>query len=213
MNKFISRLFTVITVFCLLCPLSGCFSKPESVAETPGGEQATNPENSPGFSADWEDLQFILDGKSFALPFKLDELLALGWQIADKYDFTTMDGRTKTFGNIDLVNPKYETKIDVGLINLDKDEKSLADCTVIDIFFHAGYQGKKSHPEVTVFGGLTLGDSLEKIQSVFGSQCSVISASYVTVEGDGTRIAFPLYEEEATINDIELYLSYLNLPD
>lgn len=127
-------------------------------------------------SGDWTDMEFILDGKTYQLPFAYEELEAEGWTF-DLADYGYPDGYPmepgdKVSATIDLTNPAYDEDltIRVGFQNFTDNTLDMKECAVwsLELDTCYGYNQVDSYPGMTIGNGLTIGSSRSEVEAVCG---------------------------------------------
>lgn len=150
------------------------------------------PTSSGTISDDWADLEFILDGKKYVLPFEYKELTEDGWYLDESdYDFSEgkeIDGGMKVLATIHLNNPKYATdsfgefELVIGFINYSKEPKEYKDCDIYSIEFKNmyGYSEIENYGDVKIAGGIGFGSTEEEVLAAFGEPESEYNAEKYT---------------------------------
>ena len=148
----------------------------------------SKPTSSGTISDDWTDLEFILDGKKYVLPFEYKELTEDGWYLDEsEYDFSEgkeRDGGMRVLATIQLNNPKYATdslgefELVIGFINYSKEPKEYKDCDIYSIEFKNvyGYSRIENYGDVKIAGGIGFGSTEEEVLAAFGEPESEYNA-------------------------------------
>ena len=133
---------------------------------------------------EWTDMKFVLDGKTYQLPFAYEELEAEGWtfDLAD-YGYEEgykMEPGDKVYATIDLKNPAYGDKLDirVGFKNYSDDTLDIKACDIWSLEFDTCYAGKQleSYPDMVIGNGLAIGSSKSDVEEACGA-CDEIYSS------------------------------------
>lgn len=131
-------------------------------------EEISRPPASAELSAEWNSYQFELEGKIYTLPLRYSELEANGWtaQNAKNMEETLESGKyilnyiTLSYGG------KENTEIGVQFVNLDDEDRTLAECYVGGIQLAENSWNKNT---VLYFpGGFTIGSTKEEVEALYG---------------------------------------------
>lgn len=156
---------------------------------------------------EWTDMKFVLDGKTYQLPFAYEELEAEGWTF-DLADYGYQDGYKmepgdKVYATIDLKNPAYGDKLDirVGFKNYSDETLDIKECDVWSLEFDTYYAGKQleSYPDMSIGNGLAIGSSKSDVEEACGACDEIYSSdlgydkySYVA---DDCNLDITIYED------------------
>ena len=158
----------------------------EAAVEETTEEEAPADETVAGeMSDDWTDMEFVLDGVNYTLPVSYHELEANGWSInlAD-YGYENgyiMNSGDKTYGTIDLVNPKFNQKMrcTVGFVNLDSAPQDITDCSIwiFNLATSYAFSLLDNVPSMEIAKGIGMGSTKEEVIAAFGETDDVYDAS------------------------------------
>lgn len=150
--------------------------EPTAEVEVSQETESTVEEEDRALSGDWADMQFVLGGKSYQLPFAYKELEAEGWSF-DLADYGYENGYVmnpgdSVFATIKLTNPAYSDRlaINVGFKNCSDSVLDIMECDIWSLEFNTCYGFKQvdTYPDMTIGNGLTLGSTREEVEAVCG---------------------------------------------
>ncbi len=152
-------------------------------------------------------MTFVLDGKTYQLPFAYEELEAEGWtfDLAD-YGYEggyEMKPGDKVYATIDLKNPAYGDKLDirVGFKNYSNETLDIKECDIWSLEFDTCYASKQleSYPDMSIGNGLAIGSSKDDVETACGPCDEIYSSnlgydkySYVA---DDYNLDITIYED------------------
>lgn len=149
------------------------------------GTAPVAPPTTPAVSDDWLNLELAIDGVKFAIPFAFKDLQAQGWtaDLGDKGEGYIVNPGDKTYGTIELTNPKYTEKFTfwIGFKNNTATTQTILNCDVWTVKLDTTYGFKKvdSFPTVTIAKGITWGSTKDQVLAAFGEpKDSYISEEY-----------------------------------
>lgn len=133
-------------------------------------EQVTPPVKTPTLgSKDWSSMTFVLDGKSYTLPFSYSDIkFDWSFDLADygHADGYTLNPREYVYPTIHLEHDTYDCDFSVGLENNSTTAKDITECDIwaasVDIMY------SDSYPSLELPGGLTWGSTLKEVEDIFG---------------------------------------------
>lgn len=120
-------------------------------------------------STEWTSMTFVLDGKTYAIPFSYEDIKS-DWSF-DLADYGYEDGyilnsKEYVYCTIDLENDAYDCSFYIGLENNDKTAKDITECDIWAVSIDMKWAD--TYPTLELPGGLTWGSSLEEVEALYG---------------------------------------------
>jgi len=128
-------------------------------------------------SAEWRDMQFQFDGKSYDIPFSYKDLEAAGWSFdLAEYGYDNgyvLNPGDKISSTIHLEKDSYdshEVYVTIGFINNDDTAKDILDCDIwsFSLDVETGFTLADSYPDMKIAKGIGIGSSREEVEAAFG---------------------------------------------
>lgn len=146
-------------------------------------------------SSNWKDMQFLLGGKLYKVPFTYIELASEGWSYIDAAENVNAGAKLPS---IPLANPYYNNQTSIGIVNnLDRAADG-SECTVYK--FEMNIKESLSVDEIHIAGGLRWGSSMDEIKSAWGDPTSVNKSN------GSDDVKFNYYDAEKNIS-VDLLIS------
>lgn len=160
-----------------------------------------------GFTTDWTDLQMLIDGVMYDVPFDYAKLVDAGYSF-DLADYGYEGGYEmkpgdKVTGTITLENPKFGNSYNsfepwVGFINNSNETKDITECDIwsIELDIVHGSKLRESYPDLVLINGITWGSSADEILATFGEP----QDEYYSDSLGYTKYTFYARDKEARID-------------
>lgn len=182
--------------------------EPESSVEASANEQPKEVSHE-SLSGDWTNMDFMLDGKIYQVPFSYKEIEEEGWtfDLAD-YDYENgyiLNPGSRDFSGIRLNNPAYPgVDIIVTFENRGNQAVDIKECDVYTFELDIRW-ADADYPQMTIGNGLTFGDSMSKLEEACGPCDSIYGfedydfGSYQYEADGGKHLNITVFDDERGI--------------
>lgn len=121
----------------------------------------------PALSKDWKDFELLIDNQLYELLFDYKKLQDAGWDFSTAdYGIETLKADYKTYGIIELVNSKYDSKVIVGIQNTTTTTQDIKKCKVWSIKIDNTYA--ENPVSFTLPGGIKQGSTVDDVVKAYG---------------------------------------------